>query len=381
MRSPARPKNGENSDPPARPERRRSRAAAPSPVVLRMYQPRISASISNAHDVARSAGHWKRKLRTEKGEPSARIAGDERRGVYAAGARARAARAGRGRGPDRRRGRARRDGSSGKAGTGRSPRPTPPRTPRSRRCAPRPRSRSNYRLTGATLYVTLEPCDMCVGAMFHARIARVVFGATDPKKLVLKNQVADCRAACSPPSAARSSALLRRASDEDRDRPREASSSSTAAGSIPFPLRSSALERRTAASARRAGRHIVRAKIGAGQPLGAVFVRRRPTGEVWTPELHERYPGRDWILTRILWLSGCERGRTASATWTRCAATSTSTARRTAPSSASPARSAACACATATWPSSSISCRPTRRSKSGPEASRGWARARRPSRR
>ena len=47
----------------------------------------------------------------------------------------------------------------------------------------------NYRLTGAELYVTLEPCDMCVGAMFHARIARAVFGAMDPKKLVLKNQV------------------------------------------------------------------------------------------------------------------------------------------------------------------------------------------------
>jgi tRNA(adenine34) deaminase len=47
----------------------------------------------------------------------------------------------------------------------------------------------NYRLTGATLYVTLEPCDMCVGAMFHARIARAVFGATDPKKLQLKNPV------------------------------------------------------------------------------------------------------------------------------------------------------------------------------------------------
>jgi tRNA(adenine34) deaminase len=47
----------------------------------------------------------------------------------------------------------------------------------------------NYRLTGATLYVTLEPCDMCVGAMFHSRIARAVYGATDPKKLVLKNQV------------------------------------------------------------------------------------------------------------------------------------------------------------------------------------------------
>ena len=48
----------------------------------------------------------------------------------------------------------------------------------------------NYRLTGATLYVTLEPCDMCVGAMFHARIARAVYGATDPKKLVLKNKLA-----------------------------------------------------------------------------------------------------------------------------------------------------------------------------------------------
>jgi tRNA(adenine34) deaminase len=51
------------------------------------------------------------------------------------------------------------------------------------------RKLGNYRLTGADLYVTLEPCDMCVGAMFHARIARVVFGATDPKKQVLKNEV------------------------------------------------------------------------------------------------------------------------------------------------------------------------------------------------
>ena len=50
-------------------------------------------------------------------------------------------------------------------------------------------STKNYRLTGATLYVTLEPCAMCVGAMFHARIARAVYGATDPKKLVLKNEV------------------------------------------------------------------------------------------------------------------------------------------------------------------------------------------------
>jgi L,D-transpeptidase YbiS len=57
------------------------------------------------------------------------------------------------------------------------------------------------------------------------------------------------------------------------------------------------------------GEHIVRAKIGVGQPVNAVFRGRRPTGEIWTPELNERFPGRDWILTRILWLSGCEVGK------------------------------------------------------------------------
>lgn len=56
------------------------------------------------------------------------------------------------------------------------------------------------------------------------------------------------------------------------------------------------------------GRHIVRAKIGSGQPENAVFVGRRPTGEIYTPELGAAHPGRDWILTRILWLSGCEPG-------------------------------------------------------------------------
>ena len=56
------------------------------------------------------------------------------------------------------------------------------------------------------------------------------------------------------------------------------------------------------------GRHIVRAKIGAGAPLNTVFVGRRPTGEIWTPVLAAQYPDRDWILTRILWLSGCEVG-------------------------------------------------------------------------
>lgn len=57
------------------------------------------------------------------------------------------------------------------------------------------------------------------------------------------------------------------------------------------------------------GRHQVRAKIGAGLPQGAVLRGRRWTGETWTPELDEQFPGRDWILTRILWLSGCEPGR------------------------------------------------------------------------
>jgi len=56
------------------------------------------------------------------------------------------------------------------------------------------------------------------------------------------------------------------------------------------------------------GRHIVRAKIGAGAPLNTVFVGRRPTGEIWSPTLAAAHPGRDWILTRILWLSGCEPG-------------------------------------------------------------------------
>jgi len=56
------------------------------------------------------------------------------------------------------------------------------------------------------------------------------------------------------------------------------------------------------------GKHIIRAKIGAGLPLNTVFVGRRPTGEVYTSALGERHPGRDWILSRILWLSGCEPG-------------------------------------------------------------------------
>lgn len=56
------------------------------------------------------------------------------------------------------------------------------------------------------------------------------------------------------------------------------------------------------------GKHIIRARIGAGQAVNTVFIKRRPTGEIYSPELGKQYPKRDWILTRILWLSGCERG-------------------------------------------------------------------------
>ncbi len=57
------------------------------------------------------------------------------------------------------------------------------------------------------------------------------------------------------------------------------------------------------------GWHRVRLKIGAGCPPGTVFVARRPTGEVWSEALAARCPDRDWVLSRILWLSGCEPGR------------------------------------------------------------------------
>jgi L,D-transpeptidase YbiS len=56
------------------------------------------------------------------------------------------------------------------------------------------------------------------------------------------------------------------------------------------------------------GRHRIRAKIGAGRPIGTVFVGRRPTGEIYSEVLARAHPERDWILTRILWLSGLEPG-------------------------------------------------------------------------
>jgi hypothetical protein len=57
------------------------------------------------------------------------------------------------------------------------------------------------------------------------------------------------------------------------------------------------------------GAHEIRALIGDGAPCGAVFVGRQPTGEICTPELRAAFPDRDWILSRVIWLAGCEDGR------------------------------------------------------------------------
>ena len=57
------------------------------------------------------------------------------------------------------------------------------------------------------------------------------------------------------------------------------------------------------------GWHKIRAKIGADRPLQAVFVGRRWTGEIYSPELAQQFPQRDWILSRILWLGGLEPGK------------------------------------------------------------------------
>lgn len=57
------------------------------------------------------------------------------------------------------------------------------------------------------------------------------------------------------------------------------------------------------------GWHKIRARIGSEQPMNSVFIGRRATGEIYTPELGLLYPQRDWILTRILWLGGLEPGK------------------------------------------------------------------------
>ena len=219
---------------------------------------------------------------------------------------------------------------------------------------------TNYRLPGSTLYVTLEPCVMCCGAIMHARVERVVFGARDPKTGAAGSVIdlfAEARLNHHAESmggvlAEECGAMLSRFFADRRAKAklagcgeeRTASSSpvlletvrklTTSYGLRATKIRISLAEQilellddndavlrrypvSTAANGpgeaagsfqTPRGQHIVRAKIGGDQPLNTVFKARRPTGEIYTPELGETQPERDWILSRILWLSGAEPG-------------------------------------------------------------------------
>jgi tRNA(adenine34) deaminase len=228
------------------------------------------------------------------------------------------------------------------------------------------RNQENYRLPGCELFVTLEPCAMCAGAILHARIARVIYGARDPKtgahgstvdlfaverlnhhtKVVGGLLAEECAGLLSGFFAARRTgsfpappfAAQERAEDGavawqgDPDQvtgdfgeeqrgggakivisiARQQLTLFDDSGRVvrAYPV-STALRgagERSGSFQTPRGKHLVRAKIGAGLPLGTVFVARRPNGEVHSPRLTAEYPGRDWILTRILWLSGCETG-------------------------------------------------------------------------
>lgn len=79
-------------------------------------------------------------------------------------------------------------------------------------------------------------------------------------------------------------------------------------GSWPVATAANGLGERMGSNCTPRGRHIVRARIGAGLPRAAVLVGRRWTGEICDERAWAAAPERDWILSRILWLSGCELG-------------------------------------------------------------------------
>ncbi|GEM_PF-21112 len=194
----------------------------------------------------------------------------------------------------------------------------------------------NYRLPGSTLYVTLEPCAMCAGAIFHARVGRVVYGAPEPKtgaagsvvnlfsELRLNHHASIQGGVLAQECGER----VRRFFSEKRQAmawKRKGRGPTIAISLARQELRlldptgqeiarwpvSTALNGPGEASGSCCtprGQHIIRAKIGAGMPLNTVFVGRRPTGEIYSPELGAAEPQRDWILTRILWLSGTQPG-------------------------------------------------------------------------
>lgn len=190
----------------------------------------------------------------------------------------------------------------------------------------------NYRLPGCTLYVTIEPCVMCAGAIMHARIARVVYGAADAKTGACGSVVdlfAEARLNhhAEVTSGVLESDCSRLMSDFFAERRRKKTakpvrieisipdqqlrlydSTGVLLNAYPVSTAAKGPGELSGSNCTPRGRHVVRARIGDGQPLNAVFVGRRPTGEVYSPVLGAQNPERDWILTRILWLSGCEVG-------------------------------------------------------------------------
>ena len=202
------------------------------------------------------------------------------------------------------------------------------------------RAVGNYRLPGCTLYVTIEPCSMCAGAIFHARIARVVYGAPEPKTGAAGSVVdlfaeprlnhhaeiqggvlaEECggivsaffagkrlaaKAAKTSPEGERGRKIVVSLAEQRLDLLDE---NGAVVRSWPVSTAANGAGELTGSHCTPRGLHIVRAKIGGGMPLNTVFKSRRPTGEVYTPEMGQCEPERDWILTRILWLSGQEPG-------------------------------------------------------------------------
>ncbi len=188
----------------------------------------------------------------------------------------------------------------------------------------------NYRLVGCELFVTLEPCLMCAGAIMHARLARLVYGASDLKTGAC-GSVLDAFAQTALNHHTRvTGGILAQQCGEKLSRFFARRRAEKNKMKIKIYIASQHLEllhdngkllRRYAVSTGKQGvgercgsyctprgKHIVRAKIGQGSAANTVFVARRDTGELYTPELGEQFPERDWILTRILWLSGCEVG-------------------------------------------------------------------------
>jgi GNAT superfamily N-acetyltransferase len=177
---------------------------------------------------------------------------------------------------------------------------------------------------------------MCAGAIMHARVAQVVFGARDPKTGAagsvvdlfaeerLNHHTTITGGVLADECGGLLVGLLRRAArphaggvkphDADPHQPAAADPGTArrawrAAAPLPrIHRQATAPASRTGSGCTPRGRHLVRAKVGAGETANTVFVGRRPTGEIWSPELAAQFPGRDWILTRILWLSGREPG-------------------------------------------------------------------------